>query len=156
MSAKITIDTFIAAPRELCFDLARDVLVHAETARFSGERLVEPGRLSGLLQSGDLVSFEGRHFGLRQRFTARITGVRRPDVFIDEMVHGAFKRLRHVHEFHEREGGTLMRDILDWDAPLGFLGRIADALFLRRHMTWFVRTKQEQLKLIAERRAANQ
>lgn len=148
----VTIETEIDAPREVCFDLARDVGAHSESASFSGEKLVEPGRLSGLLEQGDLVTFEGRHFGIRQRFTARIMEMDRPNRFVDEMVRGAFHSLRHVHEFQAHgEGGTLMRDALTWQTPLGFLGRIADALFLERHMIWFVTTKQKALKEIAER-----
>lgn len=151
MTTRIVIDTFINATPEVCFDLALSVEAHTESAAFSGERVVEPGRLSGTLQSGDMITFEGRHFGIRQRFSARIGAVDRPRFFVDDMVSGIFKRLRHVHEFHPRDGGTLMRDILEWDAPLGVLGRIADSLFLRRHMTWFVATKQSHLKAIAER-----
>ena len=131
----------------MCFDLARDVDAHSRSAAFSRERIVEPGRLSGLLELGDLVTFEGKHFGFQQRFTTRITELDRPRLFVDEMVRGAFKRLRHVHEFRAREGGTLMRDTLEWEAPLGFL---ADPLFLKRHMHWFVTTKQRALKEIAE------
>jgi ligand-binding SRPBCC domain-containing protein len=148
--ATITIETRIAAPRELCFDLARDVDAHARSASFSGERIVEPGRISGLLEQGDLITFEGRHLGLRQRFTARIVSMDRPNSFIDEMARGAFKWLRHVHEFHSIEQGTLMRDVLSWQAPLGVLGYLADLLFLKRHMEWFVRTKQERLKHLVE------
>jgi ligand-binding SRPBCC domain-containing protein len=148
----IVIETPIDAPPEICFDLARDVLAHAESAAFSGERIVEPGRLEGLLELGDRITMEGRHFGIRQRFTARIIEVDRPRRFVDEMVSGAFKRLRHVHEFHPRDGGTLMRDLLEWEAPLGILGRIADFLFLRRHMQRFVRTKQQRLKEMIEGR----
>ena len=150
----IVIETLIAAPPEVCFDAARDVSAHAESAAFSGERIVAPGRLEGLLELGDTVTFEGKHFGLRQRFTAKIAEVERPRYFVDEMVSGAFKSMRHAHEFQPRDGGTLMRDLLEWQAPLGILGRIADRLFLERHMQWFVRTKQLRLKAIIERRYA--
>lgn len=152
--AEIVIETYIAAPVEICFDLARDVAAHAESAAFSGERLVAPGRWSGLLEVGDLVCFEGRHFGVKQRFCAKITEMSRPHRFVDEMVQGLFTSLTHVHEFAPRENGTLMRDVLRWRAPLGILGQIADALFLKRHMSWFVGTKQQQLKAIAERSGA--
>src|SRR5438477_167671 len=85
---------------EPLLDIALDVDAHSQSASFSAERIVEPGRLSGLLELGDLVTFEGRHFGLRQRFTAKIVELDRPRSFADEQVRGAFKRLRHVHEFH--------------------------------------------------------
>jgi hypothetical protein len=111
---EIVIHTFIEAPQEVCFDLALDVQAHVESASFSGERLVAPGRLSGVLELGDLVCFEGRHFGFRHRFCAKITHLDRPRVFADEMVEGTFSRLRHVHEFLPSGTGTLMIDRLEW------------------------------------------
>ena len=134
------------------FDLARDVSAHAESASFTGERLVSPGKLSGVLELGDLVAFEGRHFGIRQTFVAKIVEMAPPRLFVDEMVRGAFQWLRHEHEFHIHANGTLMRDVLNWRAPLGIIGTIADKMFVERHMEWFVRTKQQHLKRIAEER----
>jgi len=150
---RLVIETHINAPIERCFDLARDVGAHAESAAFSSEHVVEPGRTYGLLELGDLVAFEGRHFGIRQRFVAKITGFDRPNRFVDEMVDGAFKWLRHVHDFEVDRNATLMRDTLEWEAPFGIVGRLADVIFLRRHMRWFVATKQTALKRIAEESA---
>ena len=148
----IVIETKIHAPIELCFDLARDVDAHSESAAFSSERIVPPGRTEGLLELGDLVAFEGRHLGVKQRFVARITALDRPHRFDDEMVQGSFKWLRHFHEFVFYDGVTTMRDTLEWEPPLGIVGRLADRLFLRRHMHWFVSTKQNGLKRMAEDR----
>lgn len=153
---RIDIETSIAAPRELCFDLALNVEAHAESAAFSGERVVLPGKLTGQLQAGDLIAFEGKHFGVRQRFVAKIVSIERPQRFVDEMVDGIFRRLRHEHVFEEAGEKTVMRDILEWEAPLGFLGRLADALCLESHMRWFVSTKQQRLARIAERSAGNE
>ena len=144
---EITVRTWIDAPVELCFDMARDVAAHVESAAFSGERLVAPGKLSGTLEVGDLVCFEGRHAGFRQRFCARITYADRPHVFFDEMVSGFFRSLRHAHWFSPLAGGTLMTDHLVWRAPLGAL---MDFVYMTRHMTWFVKTKQQNLKRIVE------
>ena len=150
---KVVVETLIELPVEAVFDLARDVETHAQSAAFSGERLVEPGRTKGLLELGDLVAFEGRHFGIRQRFVARIVEMSPPRRFVDEMVRGAFRWLRHEHEFHVHARGTLMRDLLQWRSPLGLLGRIADALFVERHVESFVRSKQQNLKRMAEKGA---
>ena len=152
---RIVVETRIHAPIELCFDLARDVNSHVESSAFSSERAVAPGRTQGILELGDLVAFEGRHFGVKQRFVARITLLDRPKRFDDEMVRGSFEWLRHVHEFEFNAGVTTMRDTLEWEAPFGVIGRLADRLFLRRHMHWFVSTKQNALKYIAEQRVAS-
>lgn len=153
---RIVIETSIAAPRELCFDLALNVEAHAESAAFSGERVVLPGRLTGQLQTGDLIAFEGKHFGMRQRFVAKIVSIERPQRFVDEMVEGMFRSLRHDHIFEEAGENTVMRDVLEWESPLGFLGRLADSLCLESHMRWFVSTKQQRLARIAERRAGTE
>jgi ligand-binding SRPBCC domain-containing protein len=147
---RIVIETWIAAPRERVFDLARDVSAHAESSSFTHERIVPPGRTEGLLETGDLITFEGRHFGLRQRITAKIVSMDPPRVFVDELVRSAFRHLRHVHEFEPQHGGTLMRDTLEWTSPFGILGRIADRVAVIRHMRWFVTTKQQALKRMAE------
>jgi ligand-binding SRPBCC domain-containing protein len=147
---KVVVETVIAAPVEIVFELSRDVAIHAESAAFSGERLVPPGRMSGILELADHIAFEGRHFGVRQTFVAKITAVEPPHRYVDEMVRGPFRWLRHEHEFHIHAQGTLMRDVVEWRAPLGFLGSIADRLFLERHMRRFVGTKQANLKRIIE------
>src|SRR5436305_12653501 len=145
----LMIETLIAAPPEAVFDLARDVSAHTRSASFTGERAVDPGRTEGLLELGDLVTFEGVHFGIRQRFTAKIVELDRPRRFVDELVKAAFRSMRHVHEFEPRDGGTLMRDALDWVSPLGILGVIADKIAVRRHLQNFVTKKQQALKDIA-------
>ncbi|MBV9497501.1 MAG: SRPBCC family protein [Acidobacteria bacterium] len=148
---RIVVETWIAAPPEQVFDLARNVDTHSESASFSHERIVEPGRLHGLLEAGDLITFEGVHFGMRQRVTAKILEMDPPRVFVDELVRSAFKHLRHVHAFEPQNGGTLMRDTLEWTSPFGILGRLGDRVAIVRHMTWFVTTKQNALKRIAEK-----
>jgi len=133
---------------ERCFDLARDVEVHCQTAAFSKERAV--GAItSGLLKLGDTITFEGVHFGIRQRLTAKIVEFDRPNRFADEMVSGAFRSLRHVHEFETRGTATVMRDSIIWVSPLGILGILADP-FIAPHLRSFLRRRNHELKRIAE------
>src|SRR5258708_7090065 len=119
----ITVHTEIHAPIEHCFDLARNVEVHCQTAAFSKERAVG-GKTSGLLELGDTITFEGIHFGLRQRLTAKIVAFDRQNSFTDEMVSGAFRSLTHFHEFETQGGLTVMKDTITWVSPLGILGRL--------------------------------
>ncbi|MCE9637604.1 MAG: SRPBCC family protein [Planctomycetes bacterium] len=146
----IVVETRIAAPIEICFDLARDVEAHVKTASSTRERVVG-GRTSGLLELNDVVTFEAVHFGIRQRLTSRIVEFDRPRRFVDEMVKGAFRRLRHVHEFIVDGEAVVMRDTLTWRSPLGPLGVVADWWFVTSHMRAFVVQKQSELKALAER-----
>ena len=146
----IVVETRIAAPIEMCFDLARDVDAHLKTSSSTGERAVG-GKTSGLLELNDTVTFEAVHFGIRQSITSKIVEFDRPRRFVDEMVKGAFTSLRHVHEFIVEGPSVLMRDTLVWRSPLGFLGAIADKLFVEGHMRAFMVKKQSELKAYAER-----
>jgi ligand-binding SRPBCC domain-containing protein len=148
----LVVETKIQAPIELCFDLARDVKVHCVTAAQTKERIVG-GKSSGLLELGDSVTFEGVHLGVRQKLAVTITECHRPHCFIDEMTNGAFKWLKHVHEFEPIDNGTLMRDTIEWKSPLGFLGEVADRLLVERHLRKFLLERNRELKRIAEQRA---
>ena len=90
------------------------------------------------------------HLGVRQRLTSQIIEVDRPVFFADRSLSGAFQSLRHEHRFTSIAGGTLMRDHLEWTSPLGPLGRLADALFLRRYMLRFLALRNRNLKAILE------
>ncbi len=150
---RVILETRIDVPIGVCFDLARDIDVHALTTAQTGERAVA-GVMHGKIGAGDTVTFEARHLGVRQRLSSRMTQFDAPHVFADEMTQGAFKSLTHVHEFFAVPGGTLMRDTITWVSPLGVLGAIADKLFLTRHMRNFVTQRNQKLKEIAEARAS--
>jgi len=144
----ITVLTEIRAPIELCFDLARNVEVHCQTAAFSKERAV-CGKTSGLLVLGDTITFEGIHFGFRQRLTAKIVAFDRPNSFADEMLTGPFRSLTHLHQFESMGEVTVMADTITWVSPLGFIGRLAD-LFMAPHLRSFLIRRNGELKRVAE------
>jgi ligand-binding SRPBCC domain-containing protein len=147
---RIVVRTRLDAPAARCFDLARDVGIHCRTSAFTGERVLPPGRTEGLLELGDTIRFEGRHFGVRLQLTAAIVEMDPPRVFVDRATGGGFKWLRHVHEFVEHDSWTEMIDRLDWQASWGLLGTLADRLVVERHMTWYLTTKQQAFKTLAE------
>jgi ligand-binding SRPBCC domain-containing protein len=146
---QIVLETWIDAPAERCFDLARSVDAHVASTAQTGE-LAVAGVTSGLLELGDEVTWQARHLGLRQRLTARITQLQRPVRFTDEMVRGALRSFTHVHEFRPERGGTVMIDRFRFVTPLGWLGKIADALFLERYLRRFLERRAQELKRMAE------
>jgi ligand-binding SRPBCC domain-containing protein len=145
----IHLETLIRAPMELCFDLARSVDVHMASTNHTRERAIG-GVTSGMMNLNDEVTWEAKHFYVRQRLTSRITAMERPFMFIDEMQRGAFKSWHHLHTFEPRDGGTLMLDEVDYQSPLGILGRIADKLFLEKYMTRLLRVRNAHIKRVAE------
>jgi len=134
----ITVDTLVRATPERVFDAARDLDLHLTSMSDTGERAVA-GRTSGLIEMGERVTWEARHFGIRQRFTSEITSLDRPRHFRDSMVRGAFRSFVHDHYFEPVAGGTTMRDVLTFSSPFGVLGKLVDrwvmTSYLRRLLT---------------------
>ncbi len=145
----IELSTAIRAPKERVFDLARSIDAHQDSTGATDERAVA-GVTRGLIGLGDEVTWEARHFGVRQRLTVRVTAFDRPKHFQDVMIFGAFKRMIHDHEFAEHGAETLMRDRFDFNSPLGILGTMADWLFLESYMRRFLVRRNEVLKQLAE------
>jgi ligand-binding SRPBCC domain-containing protein len=145
----IRVEIDINAPPDVCFDMARSVDAHIESARTTGERAVA-GVTSGLLNLGDEVTWRARHFGLTQNLTSRIVAFDRPRHFRDEMVRGAFSRIVHDHYFEPAPNGTRMVDVFDFTAPLGLLGWLADRLILKAYLRRFLENRAQALKQLAE------
>lgn len=141
-------ELWIRAPVERCFDLSRSVDLHLLSAADTHERVIG-GITSGLMGLGDEVTWEARHFGVRQHLHVRITAYDRPHSFTDSQLRGAFGRFDHVHTFTAVDGGTLLTDVFDFDCPLGLLGRLADPL-VAAHMKAFLMTRNQVIREVAE------
>lgn len=146
----------ISAPIQHCFDLARDIDIHTKTVwKHTKEKAIR-GVTAGPIGLGQTVTFEATHLFVRQRLTSKITEYREPYLFVDEMQKGAFKSLRHIHEFEALEGGTLMTDTLHFEAPFGIIGQAVEKLVLKKYMRNFLEHRNHQLKMVAEDRAMEQ
>jgi ligand-binding SRPBCC domain-containing protein len=148
---RLEIETVINAPRERCFDLARDLDLHLRSMQASGERAIA-GRTSGLIGMGEEVTWEARHFGLSHQHCSRITAFARPEHFRDSMVRGRFKRFEHDHYFAERNGVTTMRDVIDFASPFGLVGQLVDVAFLSRYLRVLIVQRNRVIKQTGEAR----
>lgn len=146
----IVLTTRIRASADACFTLSLSVDAHASSMGASGERAVA-GVTSGVLSGGDTVTWEARHFGVPFRMTSAITAYDRPRRFVDEQQAGPFRSWWHEHRFEEQDGWTEMTDAVVYRSPLGPLGRLVDALVLRRYMTGLLQTRNAWLKQALEK-----
>ncbi len=145
----IHLETQVNATQEVVFDLSRSIDLHQISTAHTNEKAVS-GKTSGLISLGESVTWEARHFGIVQRLTSRITEMQHPAYFVDEMVSGAFKSFKHEHIFQRSREGTLMTDIFTYVSPMGFLGKFADGLFLRKYMTGLLLKRNAVIKYYAE------
>ncbi|WP_343689457.1 SRPBCC family protein [Chitinophaga sp.] len=72
--------------------------------------------------------------GIPLRWMTEITHVKEGEYFVDEQREGPYGLWHHQHHFEAVEGGVKMTDIVHYSLPLGILGRLAHALFVRRQL----------------------
>jgi len=136
--------TKLAMPAAEAFDLSVSVAAHVASMARSRERAV--GRAtSDLLGPGDEITWRAWHFGVPWRFTSRITAFDRPHRFIDEQVRGPFRRFHHEHLFEPVDGGSRMTDIVSFEAPAGWLGRLAERFVLASYVRALIEERNRYL-----------
>src|SRR5262245_57775707 len=123
--------------------------MHVRSTAGTGE-LVVGGRMSGLLEVGEEVTWRARHLGLWLTLTSRITALDWPERFRDVMVQGPLARMEHDHSFSVEDGATVMRDVFEFTAPWGLLGRAAEVMFLTGHFRRFLLARNRELRSVAE------
>lgn len=145
----IDLSTFIAAPIDQVFDLARSIDLHVKSAARTGEQAIA-GVRTGLIGANEEVTWRARHFGVWQTLSVRITEFDAPSHFTDTMLHGPFHSMVHHHDFEAVQGGTVMRDRFTYESPCGYFGQLADFLFLARYMKSFLLKRNLVIKEAAE------
>lgn len=146
---KFILYTKIYASPDTCFNLARSIDLHLDTMKHTGEKAIA-GVTSGLIGLDETVTWKAQHFGVTMKLTSKITACEIPVLFADEMVAGPFKMMKHRHLFEQKDGYTLMTDEFVYESPLGIVGKLADALFLRKYMQNLIEQRNRVIKQKAE------
>jgi ligand-binding SRPBCC domain-containing protein len=71
-------------------------------------------------------------FSIPLTWVTEITHVKEPDFFVDELRAGPYAIWHHEHHFEACERGIIMTDRLFYRLPGGWMGRMLDALLVRR------------------------
>lgn len=72
--------------------------------------------------------------GIKTTWVTEITQVEPLSYFVDEQRVGPYKMWHHQHRIQEIKGGVLMKDVVSYVPPFGLLGRMANALFIKRKL----------------------
>lgn len=149
MITHIELRTTIDAPLYRCFDLSRSIDLHQVSTKETNERAVA-GRTTGLIRQGETVTWEAKHFGIRQRLGVKIVRMNYPFYFKDVMIKGAFKSMEHEHRFSVRDGKTVMIDLFSYELPFGIIGLLFDRIMLKKHMLALLILRNKVIKNAAE------
>jgi ligand-binding SRPBCC domain-containing protein len=145
----IHLTTFIAAPIERVFDLARSIDLHKKSFSQHKEEAVS-GVTTGLINLNDTVTWKARHLGKTRFFKSRITALDRPSLFTDEMAEGDFKAYLHEHHFKQVENGAIMIDIIKFEAPYGVVGRLFSKVYLAGYLRKMLEHRNKMIREYAE------
>lgn len=145
MTVRLEITTRSGLAPEVLMQRSLDVDLHVSSMSDSGETAVGDGVTTGSIGLGEEVTWRARHFGIWWTMTAKVTELDPGRRFVDEQVRGPFERFRHEHVFEADGGGSVMTDRIDFDAPLGPVGDLAERLVLRRYMRHLIETRNAHL-----------
>ena len=96
---------------------------------------VTSGTLPGDVYPGQIITYTvSPILGIPLFWMTEITAVEKNRFFVDEQRRGPYSLWHHQHLFEERDGGTLMTDLVHYEVPLGFLGTIAHGLFVKAQL----------------------
>lgn len=83
---------------------------------------------------GARIVYQMRWHGVPMRWTTEIVEWKPPFGFVDSQLKGPYRLWHHSHSFTTQRNGTLMKDLVRYELPFGWLGRIAHALTVRRNL----------------------
>ena len=84
---------------------------------------------------GMIISYVVRPLmNIKTNWVTEITQVKNKEYFVDEQRVGPYNIWHHQHILIPIENGVLMKDIISYQPPFGFLGRIANKLFIKKKL----------------------
>jgi ligand-binding SRPBCC domain-containing protein len=95
---------------------------------------------------GTRIQYQLTLHGIPIRWESEITGWNPPYFFSDDQIRGPYRRWHHEHNFEEKDGGTLVRDKVEYAVPGGALvNRLFVAPDLRRIFDFRTATLKQRL-----------
>jgi ligand-binding SRPBCC domain-containing protein len=72
--------------------------------------------------------------GIKMKWLTEITHIEEGKYFVDEQRSGPYKIWHHEHHLEAIPNGVLMSDLINYVPPFGFLGDIAQSLFIKNQL----------------------
>jgi ligand-binding SRPBCC domain-containing protein len=87
------------------------------------------------LELGCRLVYQGRRWGVTQTLEVEVVELEEACLIIEEQRRGPFRRWRHSHHFEaSSEGGTWLREEIDYLPPSGVLGQLLTTAFIERDL----------------------
>lgn len=139
---------FIPADLEVCWDFFSNPnnlqKITPEYMRFQVLTAVPEKMYPGLM-----IAYKVRPvLGIPLGWLTEITHVQDQEFFVDEQRVGPYSIWHHEHHFKKVAGGVEMTDIVTYKLPLGFLGKLAHRIFIRKQLEGIFEHRFKQVDIL--------
>ncbi len=86
------------------------------------------------MEKGSLIDYTIRLFGVPIHWRTLISDYEPPFRFVDQQIKGPYTFWHHTHTFRLVEGGVEIIDQVKYSLPLGWLGTLAHAIWVRKDL----------------------
>ncbi len=94
------------------------------------------------MRTGSLIDYKIRLRFIPIRWRTEITVWEPPECFVDSQISGPYQKWVHEHTFEVIDGGTLMRDRVNYDVPGG---KLIHNLLVQKDLEKIFRYRRERL-----------
>lgn len=129
--------TFFSSPRNL--QKMTPLTMGFEITDFDGQNMY-PGQIIQYKVSPLL--------GIKLTWVTEITIVEKNRYFIDVQRFGPYTLWHHKHFFEASENGVMMTDLVHYALPLGFIGRILNALIVKNKLKEIFEYREQKINEI--------
>lgn len=120
-----TIWRFISSPANLA----------VITPQYMNFIIINEKKPLGKMYAGQIIEYTvSPVLGIKLKWVTEITHVEQDSYFVDEQRFGPYTFWHHKHFIKQVEGGIEMTDIVHYKLPFGFLGRLANSLFVKNQL----------------------
>ena len=135
-------ELWLPVPPEALFPFFSDAAnLDAITPPWVSFRIVTPRPIT--MRAGALIDYRLRVHGIPLRWRTRINLWEPPNRFVDEQIRGPYRVWIHEHTFEGRDGGTVVRDQVQYAVPLD---PIVYPLFVRRDIGRIFQFRSDALR----------
>jgi ligand-binding SRPBCC domain-containing protein len=133
---------FLPQPRDQVFPLFADAFqLEKLSPEWLGFSVLTPAPIR--IKAGTIIDYRLKLHGIPIRWQSLISWWEPPMRFIDRQMRGPYRRWHHEHVFEPCDGGTLCRDIVDYEV-IG--GRLIHTLFVRPDLLKIFKFRHERLR----------
>lgn len=102
---------------------------------------------------GQIIEYKVKPvLGIPMYWMTEITQVQKEVFFVDEQRYGPYSLWHHQHHFKKVAAGVEMTDIVHYKIPLGFLGDIANSLFVKKKLESIFAYRTEKIDTLFKKK----